>query len=133
MRPHPRPVRRTARRVLVGFVGAAAAAALVVRAGSADAATPATPGDFTGYGFDQCTAPSQSAMNAWLRSSPFWAVGLYISGASRGCRSQPNLTPTWVQTQLANGWRLLPITMGPQASCNPRFPRYGNDERINPS
>ena len=29
-----------------------------------------------------------------------------------------------------NGWRLLPITLGPQASCNPRFPRYGDDHRI---
>src|SRR4051794_19410516 len=133
MRPHPRPARRSARRALVALVAATAAAALVVPAGSAVADNPATAGDFTGYGFDQCTAPSQSAMNAWLRSSPFWAVGIYISGDSRGCRSQPNLTATWVKTQLANGWRLLPITMGPQASCNPRFPRYGNDERINPS
>jgi hypothetical protein len=71
-------------------------------------------------------------MDAWLRSSPFWAVGIYISGDSRGCRSQPNLTPRWVATQLRNGWRLLPITLGPQASCSTRFPRYGNDETINP-
>ena len=27
-------------------------------------------------------------------------------------------------TQLARGWKLLPITLGPQASCQPRFPRY---------
>jgi peptidoglycan hydrolase-like protein with peptidoglycan-binding domain len=93
---------------------------------------PATPRNFTGYGFDQCVAPSQKAMDAWLRSSPFWAVGIYISGKSRGCRSQPNLTPTWVRTQLANRWRLLPITLGPQASCSTRFPRYGNDPTINP-
>jgi hypothetical protein len=92
-----------------------------------------TPRNFTGYGFDQCVAPTQSAMDAWLRSSPYWAVGIYISGDSRGCRSQPNLTPAWIRTQLANGWRLLPITLGPQASCNPHFPRYSDDERINPS
>jgi hypothetical protein len=91
-----------------------------------------TPRSFTGYGFDQCLAPSQQAMDAWLRSSPFWAVGIYISGKSRGCRYQPNLTPAWVRTQLANGWRLLPITLGPQASCSTRFPRYGNDPTINP-
>lgn len=94
------------------------------------ATNPATPRNFTGYAFDQCLAPSQNAMDAWLRSSPYWAVGIYISGASRGCRSQPNLTPTWVRTQLANGWRLLPITLGPQASCSTRFPRYGNDSTI---
>ncbi|WP_193612975.1 glycoside hydrolase domain-containing protein [Nocardioides lijunqiniae] len=96
------------------------------------AANPVTPGDFTGFGFDQCLAPTQRAMNAWRRSSPFSAVGIYISGDSRACRNQPNLTPTWVADQLRLGWRLLPITLGPQASCQPRFPRYSDDVRINP-
>ena len=93
---------------------------------------PATPRHFTGYGFDQCLAPSQNAMDAWLRHSPFWAVGIYISGKSRGCRYQPNITPAWIRTQLANRWRVLPITLGPQASCSTRFPRYGNDPTISP-
>ncbi len=44
---------------------------------------------------------------------------------------QPNLTPTWVSTQLANGWRLLPITLGPQAWCTVRD-RYKQQVRINP-
>ena len=83
---------------------------------------PVTPGNFTGLGFDQCHAPEQSKMDAWLAASPYRAVGIYISGASRGCRDQPNLTPTWISTQLTNGWRLLPITLGPQASCNPSVP-----------
>jgi peptidoglycan hydrolase-like protein with peptidoglycan-binding domain len=89
-----------------------------------------TPGDFTGYGFDQCNAPTQSMMNTWLKNSPFWAVGIYISGDSRACREQANLTPLWVKRQLAKGWRLLPISLGPQAACNTRFPRYGSDDRI---
>ncbi|MGA8847832.1 MAG: glycoside hydrolase domain-containing protein, partial [Nocardioides sp.] len=97
------------------------------------APNPATPGDFTGYGFDQCVTPTQSMMNTWLRTSPFLAVGIYISGDSRACRDQPNLTPTWVRKQLQKGWRLLPITLGPQASCQPRFPRYADDFTINPS
>ncbi|WP_426245758.1 glycoside hydrolase domain-containing protein [Nocardioides sp. LHG3406-4] len=92
-----------------------------------------TPGDFTGYGFDQCLAPDQRKMDAWLRHSPFLAVGIYISGDSRACREQPNLTPAWISTQLANGWRLLPIALGPQASCQPRFPRYKDDFKINPN
>jgi peptidoglycan hydrolase-like protein with peptidoglycan-binding domain len=106
--------------------GAAVKAAKAARTGN-----PATPGSFTGYGFDQCVAPTQSAMDAWLTSSPFWAVGIYISGDSRACRDQPNLTPTWVSTQLANGWRLLPITLGPQASCTTRD-RYQKQVRIDP-
>ncbi|WP_181309631.1 glycoside hydrolase domain-containing protein [Nocardioides campestrisoli] len=93
----------------------------------------ATPGDFTGYGFDQCVAPTQKTMDAWLESSPFLAVGIYISGDSRACRTQPNLSPTWISTQLAKGWRLLPIALGPQASCQPRFPRYSDDFTISPA
>jgi len=97
------------------------------------ASNPVTPGVFTGLGFDQCLAPTQAKMTAWRKSSPFRAVGIYIAGYSRACRSQPSLTPTWIAAQLAAGWHLLPITLGPQASCQPRFPRYGNDYRINSS
>src|SRR3954454_1104208 len=99
------------------------------------AANPVTPGNFTGYGFDQCDAPSQTAMSTWIKKSPFRAAGIYISGNSRACRTQANLTPTWVKNQLAAGWHLLPITLGPQASCSTRFPRYSRtiDPTINPS
>jgi Domain of unknown function (DUF1906)/Putative peptidoglycan binding domain len=99
------------------------------------AANPVTPGNFTGLGFDQCDAPRQSAMSAWLKHSPFRAAGIYISGNSRACKTQSNLTPTWVRNQLTAGWRLMPITLGPQASCSTRFPRYGRniDPTINPS
>ena len=102
-------------------------------AAAAAAPNPVTPGDFTGYGFDQCLAPTQRTMDTWLQHSPYLAVGIYISGKSRACRSQPNLTAAWVSTQLAKGWRLLPITLGPQASCQPRFPRYSDDASINPA
>ncbi|WP_203336390.1 glycoside hydrolase domain-containing protein [Nocardioides limicola] len=117
------------RRTVATAAAAALLAALTIAA-PAQASNRATPGDFTGYGFDQCLAPTQKAMDTWLHHSPFWAVGIYITGDSRGCRNQPNLTPTWISTQLANGWRLLPITLGPQAGCSPHFPRYGNDPVI---
>jgi len=97
----------------------------------AASSNPATPGNFTGPGFDQCNAPSQRAMDRWMARSPFTGVGIYISGYSRGCREQPNLTPAWVSKQLRSGWRLLPITLGPQASCSTHFPRYGHDKTIN--
>ena len=138
--------RRLARHVTTGLLAGAlalgATTTVVVTAQDRPAPTSAalttaaaggnrpTPRNFTGYGFDQCLAPTQNAMDAWLRSSPFWAVGIYISGKSRACRSQPNLTRAWVRTQLANRWRLIPITLGPQASCSTRFPRYGNDPTI---
>lgn len=112
----------------VPVVGAAAPAA-------ARATNPVTPGTFTGYAFDQCNTVSGSAMRAWRRSSPYRGVGVYISGDSRACKTQANLTPSWVADQLADGWRILPITLGPQASCSTRFPRYGKtiDPVINAS
>ncbi len=123
------PARSTVAAALLGLVMA------VVPNVSASAQTdpapnPVTPGDFRGFGFDQCLAPTQRTMDAWLNHSPFLSVGIYISGNSRACRSQPNLTPAWISNQLRKGWRLLPITLGPQASCSTRFPRYDDDPVI---
>ncbi len=142
--PSRRPLRRAALALAAGALLAAPlapAGASGVPASAAPAAStpvaasggnPVTPGDFTGYGFDQCVTQNQKTMNRWLHHSPFLAVGIYISGDSRACRSQPNLDATWVRKQLKKGWRLLPITLGPQASCQPRFPRYSDDFTISP-
>lgn len=141
--PTPRdafPLEPDMRRLISTLATVALAVPLGVLGGSGPAlseppaprAGVATPGDFTGYGFDQCVAPTQKAMDAWLKHSPFLAVGIYVSGDSRACRTQPNLSPAWVSTQLAKGWRLLPIALGPQASCQPRFPRYEDDFKISP-
>ncbi|WP_247694743.1 glycoside hydrolase domain-containing protein [Streptomyces sp. B93] len=80
------------------------------------AAAAPQPGTYLGKGFDACTAPSTAAMNAWQTSSPYSAVGVYISGSFRGC-AQPNLTASWVTTQTNNGWHLIPIDVGRQAPC----------------
>ncbi len=110
------------RRTLVGvtIAGLAATVGLTASTSTATSPNPITPGNMVGYGFDQCEAPSQAAMTAWLQYSPFRAVGIYMSGALRFCQAQTNLTPTWVATQLATGWRLLPIHLGAQASCTTR-------------
>jgi Domain of unknown function (DUF1906) len=73
----------------------------------------ASAGYFTGLGFDACSAPPVTTMSAWL-SSPYRAIGVYIGGINRGC-SQPNLTPTWVATQITAGWKLIPTYVGLQA------------------
>jgi len=67
-------------------------------------------------GFDACAAPTAGTMNTWKSSSPYTSVGVYIGGANRAC-AQPNLTSSWVSSVWAQGWRLLPIWVGPQASC----------------
>lgn len=140
----PRPalpaLRRIGAHAAAGALAIALAAGVVVLPGAGAASAPraakkanvVTPGSFTGFGFDQCQAPSQAKMDTWLETSPFLAAGIYIDGDSRACRNQKYLDATWVATQLAKGWRLLPITLGPQASCNGRFPRYDDDFRISP-
>ncbi len=128
------PFTRLSRRLTTAAATLLTAVLAVTTLGAAPAhaGNVATPGNFTGYGFDQCLAPNQRAMDAWLNHSPFWAVGIYISGDSRACPNQPNLTPTWISTQLQKGWRLLPITLGPQAWCTTRD-RYLQQVRINPN
>ncbi len=85
----------------------------------ASAAASAGGAVFTGLGFDACSAPSSRSMAAWRASSPYEAIGVYIGGANRGC-SQPNLTASWVGTQTAAGWHLIPTYVGlqaPTSSC----------------
>ncbi|MEV7428521.1 glycoside hydrolase domain-containing protein [Nocardioides sp. NPDC092400] len=121
-----RPRTGALRALLTGLVtGLAATVATVSVAAPAPAAEPA-PGAFTGYAFDARCAPTQSEMDAWLTSSPFWGVGVYLGGSTMSCRpdpadpasGQPHLDATWVSRQTAAGWRLLPLWVGPQASCS---------------
>lgn len=113
------------RRTKAGSITAALAITLAcaVWAGSAQA-EPATPMSysagaaatrFTGLAFDTCEAPSRSQLQAW-RSSPYGALGIYISGNHRAC-PQRELTPGWVRDVSAMGWRLLPLDVGLQAPC----------------
>ena len=74
--------------------------------------------EYTGLGFDACTAPSRPTMSAW-GESPYRAIGVYIGGENRGC-AQPNLTAGWVAEQTAAGWSLIPTYVGlqaPTSSC----------------
>jgi len=76
----------------------------------------ATNADWTGYAFDTCSAPSQRVMTRWRKSSPFVGVGIYLGGVQRAC-AQQHLTRGWVHRQTNAGWKLLPLWVGPQASC----------------
>jgi peptidoglycan hydrolase-like protein with peptidoglycan-binding domain len=119
----PTSLTASLRRATTTVAAAAALTAALVLGGSSPelaagaTSNPVTPGPITGYGFDRCETPSQSAMTAWRKHSPFRAAGIYLSGSLRYCDDQPNLTATWVHTQLAAGWRLLPIHLGRQANC----------------
>lgn len=81
---------------------------------SAVATTVTGSDEYTGLGFDACTAPSSRTMEVWGKSSPYGAIGVYIGGLNRAC-SQPNLTATWVAEQVAEGWHLIPTYVGLQS------------------
>jgi hypothetical protein len=81
--------------------------------------------NFRGLGFDACAAPSAAYMNAWLRRSPYRAVGVYIGGADEAC-AQPNLTSGWLRSQAAAGWHFMPMYVGPQAEFDQLTSRPGH-------
>jgi len=93
------------------------AVAVVAVLGSGPASASRADDDLTGYGFDACSAPSQSQMDAWWESSPYAAVGVYIGGSNRLC-TQPELDAAWVKRQRRTGWLVLPVQVGPQAACS---------------
>jgi Domain of unknown function (DUF1906) len=85
-------------------------------AGSAAAASRPAPRVLGAAGFDTCSAPAESVMRTWYRTSPYRAVGIYIGGRDRACAGG-NLTPSWVSAVSAQGWSLIPIYVGLQAPC----------------
>jgi peptidoglycan hydrolase-like protein with peptidoglycan-binding domain len=104
-------------------------AAALVAGGPAAAAGKPAPGSFTGYAFDTCQAPPQAVMDAWWESSPYAGVGVYIGGSNRTC-DQAELTAGWVKTQQRRGWHVLPLYVGPQASCSGYADRMSSDLAI---
>lgn len=103
----------------VGIFLASAAAFMGLASPVSAAPPPQAPGTYRGLGFDTCVAPDQATMDAWRAKSPFRAVGIYVSGNSRYCGDayQPNLSPGWVRTNAARGWRFIPIHVGYQSPC----------------
>jgi peptidoglycan hydrolase-like protein with peptidoglycan-binding domain len=104
--------------VCAGLLAQAAEPAQAATAAPATAKQAGAPGSLTGYAFDTCTAPPQQVMDAWWQESPYSAVGVYIGGSNRVCEDQTELTAAWVGAQQRTGWHLLPIEVGPQASCS---------------
>lgn len=102
---------------------------LVAGSAQAEPATPMTyPAGaagtrFSGLAFDVCAAPSLTTMQAW-KSSPYKAIGIYISGFHRAC-DQPRLNRDWVRDVSAMGWKLIPLDVSLQAPCS-------DNERLKP-
>ena len=113
--------------VVVGLLALTVPAAGASTGPGVAKAKPGAPGSLTGYGFDACSAPPQAVMDAWWEQSPYSAVGIYIGGSNRVCKDQTELTAGWVRTQQRTGWHLLPVQVGPQASCSGYADRMSSD------
>lgn len=74
---------------------------------------------FIGLAFDTCDAPKREVMRAWKQSSPYGAIGIYISGDNRACR-QKELGSGWIRDVSAMGWKFIPLDVGLQAPCADR-------------
>ncbi|MCS0638330.1 DUF1906 domain-containing protein [Streptomyces sp. LP05-1] len=111
------------------FTASALSPATVTRAAAkvAQKQRPA-PAVFTGHLFDTCTAPSLSAMKAWKGAGAYGGVAVYIGGRNRGC-AQPELTPSWVKSVSASGWKVAPLYVGLQPPCQ----KSGSKHRIDPA
>ncbi|MCT9005590.1 glycoside hydrolase domain-containing protein [Streptomyces sp. NPDC054766] len=109
---------RKRRYVAWGVAGAAvvagACAGIAAQTSMAATTWPAQK-TFTGRAFDTCTAPSLNAMKAW-NNGFYGAAAVYVGGKNRGC-NQPNLTASWVKSVSALGWKLIPLYVGAQPSC----------------
>ncbi|MGA2929838.1 MAG: glycoside hydrolase domain-containing protein, partial [Solirubrobacteraceae bacterium] len=68
-----------------------------------------------GLGVDACTVPSAATMTDWL-ASPYRVIGTYLGGVNWAC-SYGNFSSTWASEVAAEGWRYIPIWVGPQAPC----------------
>ncbi|MET8856376.1 MULTISPECIES: glycoside hydrolase domain-containing protein [unclassified Streptomyces] len=107
---------RKRRYITWGVAGAAVVAGAGIAAQTSMAATtwPAQK-TYTGRAFDTCAAPSLTAMKAW-HTGFYGAAAVYIGGKNRGC-NQPNLTASWVKSVSTLGWKLIPLYVGAQPSC----------------
>jgi len=113
--------------LLTAYTLAVVAGAGVAAQTSMAATTWPAQKTFTGRAFDTCTAPSLAAMKAW-NTGFYGAAAVYIGGKNRGC-NQPNLTPSWVKDVSALGWKLIPLYVGAQPSCQ----TGSSPEKLTPS
>lgn len=87
-------------------------AAVIVTTGNATASVFTA----TSLGFDACQAPTTAQLSTWFAKSPYYWIGVYYAGANRSC-SNSNVTTSWVNAVLTQGWDIEPIYVGLQDPC----------------
>jgi hypothetical protein len=83
-----------------------------------DASLPAPhPSREQSLGFDTCDTPGLAEMWVWRQHSPYSTVAVYIGGELRHCKNPFLDAGVWVPRVVEQGWRIIPIYVGPQAPC----------------
>ncbi|MCG3206880.1 MAG: hypothetical protein FOGNACKC_00479 [Anaerolineae bacterium] len=84
-----------------------------------------------GQGFDTCAAPTTGQLAAWQAASPYQYLGIYLGGDNHytPCRTynQTYQTAAWFSAARQQGWRFIPIWVGPQAPCTGYNVRLSQD------
>jgi hypothetical protein len=83
------------------------------------AGKPVPPAPQPLQGFDAACAPTLDKMTTWWNTSPYTSVGVYLGGSSVYCKAQmqPHFTASWVSSVVGQGWKVIPIWVGPQSPC----------------
>jgi hypothetical protein len=66
-------------------------------------------------GVDACGLNTTARATAFWNSTPYYNFGLYMGGSAATC---PMNSAAFVSALVNQGWRLLPIWVGPQAPCS---------------
>jgi len=78
---------------------------------------PPHPSREPSLGFDTCDTPGVADMWVWRLHSPYSTVAVYMGGELRHCKNPFLDEGVWLPRVVAQGWRIIPIYVGPQAPC----------------
>lgn len=96
--------------------------AMVPAAGTAQASS----GISQRMGWDACAVGSTANAQAFWNNTPYWTMGLYLGGSSYGTGCT-RWTSAQVSTLQSQGWKFLPLWVGPQAPCTGFSSRFSYD------
>ena len=75
-------------------------------------------------GFDTACAPTSAQMQTLWSNSPWFNAGVYVGGANISCKSNANLTASWLNAVHSQGWQFVYFYVGLQATCTPAGKYY---------
>jgi hypothetical protein len=67
------------------------------------------------WGVDACGINTTARASAFWNNTPYSNIGVYIGGISAAC---PMNSGSFISALVAQGWQIMPLWVGPQASCS---------------